>query len=190
MISNIKYTEDVISKRVSGNKCGSWNEAKNQLCERFETCQTISALNHISLKTYTTLGYIVSPIPSSRGLVKQYNQELCTFKFKTFHQEASVETIKLNRINLKGDIFRTLDHFIAIIFIEIRPKIPMAVTTRSFTVWGTRYHFILGTNLIPELHDISVLLIYQNVQSLIAQFVMFIKVNMKFDRVIRWCNVI
>ena len=32
---------------------------------------------------------------SSRGLVKQYNQELCIFKFKMFHQEASVETIKL-----------------------------------------------------------------------------------------------
>ena len=74
---------------------------------------------------YTTLGYIVSLIllnlghvfafrivsrmwhirlgetrvPNSRGSVKQYNQELCMyiFNYKMFHQEASVETIKMTK---------------------------------------------------------------------------------------------
>ena len=37
-------------------------------------------------------------VPSSRGFVKQYNRVVYIFKFKMFHQEASLETIKMNSL--------------------------------------------------------------------------------------------
>ena len=48
-----------------------------------------------SLKICTTLGYIVSLFLLNLEHVSQVPRVVHTFKFKMFHQEASVETIKL-----------------------------------------------------------------------------------------------
>ena len=70
--------------------------------------QITKVFNYSILKICTTLGYIVSlflgtRVPSSRGIVKQYNH---IFKFKMFHQEASVETIKLILNFACGNVFQ------------------------------------------------------------------------------------
>ena len=61
---------------------------------------------NLNLKIYTTLGYIVSLIlfresetrvPSSRGLVKQYNQELCmSSNFKCFTKRLQSRPLNWN----------------------------------------------------------------------------------------------